>query len=53
MTEPAGFTKDDPELAAGARSYERDLGYLHGLTVLCMRRKRKRNLMKIPDQNGL
>jgi len=29
MTDPAGFTKADLELAAGARSYERGLGYLH------------------------
>jgi hypothetical protein len=74
MTEPAGFTKADLELAAGARSYERGLGYLHCLllsirachqalgttaeftrylTVLRMGQKRKRNLMKILDQNGL
>ena len=34
MTEPAGFTKADLELAAGARSYERGLGYLHAVAGL-------------------
>jgi len=34
MTEPAGFTKADLELAAGARSYERGLGYLHAVADL-------------------
>ena len=71
MTEPAGFTKTDLELAAGARSYERGLGYLHAVADLevtateitatvygsseyrGIKQKRKRNLMKILDQNGL
>jgi uncharacterized Zn finger protein len=34
MTEPAGFTKAGLELAAGARSYERGLGYLHAVADL-------------------
>ncbi|HEU5387844.1 MAG TPA: SWIM zinc finger family protein [Streptosporangiaceae bacterium] len=34
MAEPAGFTKADLELAAGARSYERGLGYLHAVADL-------------------
>lgn len=34
MTEPAGFTKTDLELAAGARSYERGLGYLRAVADL-------------------
>ncbi|HEX5295442.1 MAG TPA: SWIM zinc finger family protein [Streptosporangiaceae bacterium] len=34
MTEPAGFTKADLELAAGARSYERGLDYLHAVADL-------------------
>jgi uncharacterized Zn finger protein len=34
VTEHAGFTKIDLELAAGARSYERGLGYLHAVAGL-------------------
>ncbi|HET9899361.1 MAG TPA: hypothetical protein VFQ44_30920 [Streptosporangiaceae bacterium] len=34
LTEPAGFTKADLELAAGARSYERGLDYLHAVADL-------------------
>jgi uncharacterized Zn finger protein len=34
MTEPAGFTRADLELAAGARSYDRGLGYLHAVADL-------------------
>jgi len=34
MTEPAGFTKADLEAAAGTRSYERGLGYLHAVADL-------------------
>lgn len=34
VTEPAGFTKADLEMAAGARSYGRGLGYLHAVADL-------------------
>jgi len=34
MAEPAGFTKADLEVAAGARSYERGLGYLNAVAGL-------------------
>ena len=51
------FAETDIKLAAGARSFERGLDYLGAVKDLEIslrtEQKRKRNLMKILDQNGL